>query len=257
MLQTGRLGGSCLGPSKKMKTFAKIIAIPALLLASLLSGHASDERFSMQIQGKPLAVVFQDLAQLSGSAIVFDKAWEDFPVNVRFVNLSLEKAITKILTNLNHVVIFEQDNIRIQIYGPVSPDKNMDRMSTASPYSKITPADNGLGSSAPPPPVGSRQGNDTDEAVMEAAQSEAEAAQTEAFEQEAEAEETKREQEAEAEETEASEQETEAEETEELDQKDVEKTNEKEEAEEQERIDDVEADPPDNEPEAEDSAASN
>lgn len=217
-----------------MKTFAKIIAIPALLLASLLSGHASDERFSMQIQGKPLAVVFQDLAQLSGSAIVFDKAWEDFPVNVRFVNLSLEKAITKILTNLNHVVIFEQDNIRIQIYGPVSPDKNMDRMSTASPYSKITPADKVLGSSAPPPPVGSRQGNDTDEAVMEAAESEAE-----------------------AEETEASEQEAEAEETEELDQKDVEKTNEKEEAEEQERIDDVEADPPDNEPEAEDSAASN
>ncbi len=234
MLQTGRLGGSCLGPSKKMKTFAKIIAIPALLLASLLSGHASDERFSMQIQGKPLAVVFQDLAQLSGSAIVFDKAWEDFPVNVRFVNLSLEKAITKILTNLNHVVIFEQDNIRIQIYGPVSPDKNRDRMSTASPYSKITPADNGLGSSAAPPPVGSRQGNDTDEAVMEAAESEAE-----------------------AEETEASEQETEAEETEELDQKDVEKTNEKEEAEEQERIDEVEADPPDNEPEAEGSAASN
>ena len=252
MLQTGRLGGSCLGPSKKMKTFAKIIAIPALLLASLLSGHASDERFSMQIQGKPLAVVFQDLAQLSGSAIVFDKAWEDFPVNVRFVNLSLEKAITKILTNLNHVVIFEQDNIRIQIYGPVSPDKNMDRMSTASPYSKITPADKVLGSSAPPPPVGSRQGNDTDEAVMEAAQSEEEAAQTEAFEQEAEAEETEAsEQEAEAEETE------ETEETEELDQKDVEKTNEKEEAEEQERIDEVEADPPDNEPEAEGSAASN
>ena len=107
-----------------MKTFAKFILIPAVILAFWSPGCALSEQFSMQIQSKPLSDVFQDLAELSGNDIVFDKAWGDRPITVRFVNLPLEKAISKILTNLNHVVIFEDSNIRIKIYGPVSPDKS-------------------------------------------------------------------------------------------------------------------------------------
>ena len=107
-----------------LRSFAGFIFIPFMMIAFVSGGYASDKQFSMQIQGKPLAAVIQDLAKLSGSKIVFDEAWADLPITVRFVNLTLEKAITKILTNFNHVVIFEPGNIQVKIYGAVSLDKS-------------------------------------------------------------------------------------------------------------------------------------
>lgn len=106
-----------------LRALAGLTFILIVALAIVNSGHASDEQFSMQIQDKTLAEVFQGLTQMSGRRISFDKEWTDQPINARFVNLTLEMAIAKILTNFNHVVIFEQDAIQIKIYGVVTPDK--------------------------------------------------------------------------------------------------------------------------------------
>jgi hypothetical protein len=157
-----------MGTPKKMKTFLKFSFIQFMLFVLLSPGHASEEQFSMQIQGKMLSEVFQELAQLSGSDIVFDKAWANQPISTRFVNLTLEKAINKILTNLNHVVIFEQNNIRIKIFGPVSPDTGMSQApAAANRFPNRAPANNRIRPSASPFPIAPGQGNDTDESVSE------------------------------------------------------------------------------------------
>ena len=165
-LHTGSVGRSGMGIAIKMRSFLKFIFVPVMLFALLSPGHASEDQFSMQIKDKLLSEVFQDLAQLSGNDIVFDKGWANQPINTRFVNLSLEQAINKILSNLNHVVIFEQDNIHIKIFGPVSPDNGMNPISPANRYPDRVPAGDGTRPSVSLP-MATGQGNDTDESLSE------------------------------------------------------------------------------------------
>lgn len=121
-------------PASSLKPLAVFIVILILAFTLLSDGYASDEQFSMQIQDKTLAAVFQELTRMSGQPIAFDKQWANQPINTRFANLSLEMAIAKILKNLNHVVIFEEDKIQIKIYGVVTPDEEIGRASTAPRY---------------------------------------------------------------------------------------------------------------------------
>jgi len=134
-----------------------------MLLAIVHSGHASDEQFSMQVQDKTLAEVFQDLTQMSGHTIVFDKEWTDQPINIRFVNLTLEMAIAKILTNLNHVVIFDQDSIQVKIYGVVTPDKDTYQEPAAVRQPNEATTENEIRPWARPLPVSARQDDESSE----------------------------------------------------------------------------------------------
>lgn len=109
----------------QLRALAGLSFILIVTLAIVNGAHALDERFSMQIKDKTLGEAFQSLARMSGYRISFDKEWTDEPINARFVNLTLEMAIAKILTNFNHVVIFEQDAIQVKIYGVVTPDKGV------------------------------------------------------------------------------------------------------------------------------------
>jgi type II secretory pathway component GspD/PulD (secretin) len=131
-----------------------IFIILIMVLAIVPGGQASDNQFSMQIQDKTLAEVFQDLARMSGRTIVFDKEWTDQPINIRFVNLSLEMAIAKILTNLNYVTIFDQDSIQVKIYGVVTPDKGS--YQAPATEHEIIP-------SARPLPISTRQNDEMEE----------------------------------------------------------------------------------------------
>jgi hypothetical protein len=146
-----------------LRAFADAIFILIMVLAIVPSGHASDKQFSMQIQDKTLAEVFQDLTQMSGRTIVFDKEWTDQPINIRFVNLTLEMAIAKILTNLNHVVIFEQDNIQVKIYGVVSPDKGSYQAPAAAQHPNETATEHEIRPSARPLPISTRQNDEMEE----------------------------------------------------------------------------------------------
>jgi hypothetical protein len=119
---------------RSLKPLAAFIAISILAFTMLSDGHASDEQFSMQFQDKTLAAVFKELTRMSGRPIAFDKQWANHPINIRFANLSLEMAIAKILKNFNHVLIFEEDNIQIKIYGVVTPGEELSRTSTAPQY---------------------------------------------------------------------------------------------------------------------------
>lgn len=146
-----------------LRAFADTIFILIMVLAIVPSGHASDKQFSMQIQDKTLAEVFQDLTQMSGRTIVFDKEWTDQPINIRFVNLTLEMAIAKILTNLNHVVIFEQDNIQVKIFGVVTPDKGSYQAPAAAQHPNETATEHEIRPLARPLPISTRQNDEMEE----------------------------------------------------------------------------------------------
>ena len=146
-----------------LSALAGPIFILIIVFVIVYSGHASDEQFSMQIQNKTLAEVFQDLTQMSGRTISFDKEWTDQPINIRFVNLTLEMAIAKILTNLNHVVIFEQDTIQVKIYGVVTPDKGIYQTPVAARYSNVTTTDRDIRAPARPLPISTRQNDEMEE----------------------------------------------------------------------------------------------
>jgi len=146
-----------------LRALAGPIFILIIVFVIVYSGHASDEQFSMQIQNKTLAEVFQDLIQMSGRTISFDKEWTDQPINIRFVNLTLEMAIAKILTNLNHVVIFEQDTIQVKIYGVVTPDKGIYQTPVAARYSNVTTTDRDIRAPARPLPISTRQNDEMEE----------------------------------------------------------------------------------------------
>ncbi len=146
-----------------LRPLAGPILILIMVLIVVPGGHASDDRFSMQIQDKTLAEVFQDLTRISGRSISFDKEWTDQPINVRFVNLTLEMAITKILTNLNHVVIFEQDNIQVKIYGVASPEKDINRASAVNPIPNRTTTNRNARPLARPFPLNTGQKDEIEE----------------------------------------------------------------------------------------------
>ena len=124
------------------KLLAAFIVMLILAFTMLSDGYASGEQFSMRIQDKTLAAVFQELTRMSGRPITFDKQWANQPINTRFTNLSLEMALAKILKNLNHVVIFEEDTIRIKIYSVVTPGEDIGQAS-ATPY-KINSSETSL-----------------------------------------------------------------------------------------------------------------
>jgi len=100
---------------------------------------------------------------MSGHTILFDKEWTDQTINIRFVNLTLEMAIAKILTNLNHVVIFEQDSIQVKIYGVVTPDKGTYQAPAAARHSNETATENETRYSARPLPISTRQNDEMEE----------------------------------------------------------------------------------------------
>ena len=146
-----------------IETANETIYFLIMVVTTVGNGHAYEERFSMQIQNQPLAVVFQDLTRMSGHTISFDKKWTDQPINTRFVNLTLEMAIAKILTNLNHVVIFEQDNIQVKIYGVVTPDKGTYQAPAAIQHSNETATKNEIRPSPRPLPISTRQNDEMEE----------------------------------------------------------------------------------------------
>ena len=167
-----------------LRALAGTIFILIMVLAVVPGGQASDNQFSMQVQDKTLAEVFKDLERMSGRTIIFDKEWTDQPINIRFVNLTLEMAIAKILTNLNHVVIFEQDTIQVKIYGVVTPDKGNYQTPAEAQHPNGTATGRTIRPTARPFPISPRkndelEGESASEEVTDPETSEAETAETE------------------------------------------------------------------------------
>jgi hypothetical protein len=90
-----------------------------------VSGSAHGEGLSLQVVKVPLGNVLRDLSQKTGITFVYDKAWADLPITAQFKNIALEPALKRILSNLNHAIIYSTDGtVMIRIYGTVAYEKD-------------------------------------------------------------------------------------------------------------------------------------
>ena len=99
----------------------------ALILCCALSagGPSFGEGVSLQAVKMPLENVLGDLSQKTGIPFVYDKAWADLPITAQFKNMALEPALKRILSNLNHAIIYSTDGtVVIRIYGTIAYEKD-------------------------------------------------------------------------------------------------------------------------------------
>jgi hypothetical protein len=77
---------------------------------------SSSAGISINAENETLTNVFTKISQASGYEIEFNQAWGDHPVNVNFSNETLENALSRVLANLNHALIWNESEKKISIF---------------------------------------------------------------------------------------------------------------------------------------------
>jgi hypothetical protein len=77
-----------------------------------------DPRFSVEVRDIPLAQVLNQVSRETGCRFEVDPAWNQHPVTASFRNLPLGKGLKRILSDLNHALVYESRQvIKIVIFG--------------------------------------------------------------------------------------------------------------------------------------------
>jgi|GEM_PF-3496521 len=101
---------------------------PALLYAASFQAAAAErvdpteQLISIEAQNEPLGQVLDQITRDTAYTFIVDEQWRTYPVRTAFQDLSLNDGLKRILSNLNHVIVYESaDEIRITIYGQATP----------------------------------------------------------------------------------------------------------------------------------------
>ena len=77
---------------------------------------------SIEAQNEPLGQVLDQITRDTAYTFIVDEQWRTYPVRTAFQDLTLNDGLKRILSNLNHVIVYESaDEIRITIYGQATP----------------------------------------------------------------------------------------------------------------------------------------
>lgn len=96
---------------------------PALLHAAGHNGSpAFSPAFSLDARGVPLGEVLKKITADTGYRITVDSEWAGWPVSGSFKNLPVNLGLRRILSNLNHSIVFDEAEHRIAIVIKSSPD---------------------------------------------------------------------------------------------------------------------------------------
>ena len=116
---------NCLG----CRTLSAVLCCVLTLVMSALTvtpanavgpSHISEPSLSLETRNEPLGEVLAQITQKTAYRFSLEDAWKDHPVTVAFRNLPLSQGLKRILSNLNHAVVYEsQYDIRIIIFGEV------------------------------------------------------------------------------------------------------------------------------------------
>ena len=71
---------------------------------------------SIKADNKPLTQVLEEISEASGYTIKFDEEWGNEPVSLSLENKPLDKALNRVLANLNHAVIWNEAEKKISIF---------------------------------------------------------------------------------------------------------------------------------------------
>ena len=101
--------------------------VSVVLLAVLASGilgyqpflrialGAESQLLSLDARGDPLGEVLKKISNHTGYRITVDSEWTDLPVSGSFKNLPIDQGLRRILSKLNHSLIFNEADHRISI----------------------------------------------------------------------------------------------------------------------------------------------
>jgi type II secretory pathway component GspD/PulD (secretin) len=106
------------------KHLQRVFCILLLLIlagfpAPFVFGADSDPsalEISLNAKNETLTNVLEKISQISGYEIEFDQEWGNHPVNTQFENESLEDALSRVLVNLNHALIWNDNEKKISIF---------------------------------------------------------------------------------------------------------------------------------------------
>ena len=104
-----------------LKWFVPVLLVIGLLFFSMpwVFGTDADPnttKISLNAENDTLTNVLDRISQASGYKIEFDQEWGEYRVNLELKNESLEDALSRILVNLNHALIWNDSEKKISIF---------------------------------------------------------------------------------------------------------------------------------------------
>jgi hypothetical protein len=106
---------------------------------------------SLNVREESLINVLDRISDITGYHLEIQEQWNDIPITTSFANLSLDSALNRVLSGLNHAVIYESDEtIKIIIIGEIEVFQSSSN--PLPPISRLPPP--------PPAPIDRRPEND-------------------------------------------------------------------------------------------------
>ena len=108
--------------------------------AKSMSVSANDSLITMSVQNMPLGEVLEKLEEATGRTFTIDEQWQEIPVSVALDNVPLDRALKRILVNLNHVVIYGANaQVKIVVLGKEEPGGTSGRPAGPPVYNQPAP----------------------------------------------------------------------------------------------------------------------
>jgi type II secretory pathway component GspD/PulD (secretin) len=104
-------------------------------------GRPPEPTVSLSVKDKPLGEVLDQIARATGSDFLMEPSWQKVPVTAYIENAPLSVALKRVLSGLNHAIVYlPQNQIKIVIYeasspsaAPAPPPSPMGRVPTRAP----------------------------------------------------------------------------------------------------------------------------
>jgi hypothetical protein len=117
--------------------FSPVRAASAVSVKNL-SGN--DSLITMNVKNMPLGEVLEKIEEATDLKFNIDEQWKDIPVSVTLDNAPLDKALKRILVNLNNVVIYgANDQVKIVVFGKAEPSGPSGRPAGPPSYKQPLP----------------------------------------------------------------------------------------------------------------------
>lgn len=114
---------------------------PLVIVASASSVNSlskNDSLITLSVQNMPLGEVLEKIEEATDLTFKLDDQWKDIPVSVTLDKTPLDKALKRILVNLNKVIIYgSNDQVKIVVFGKAEPGSATGR--PAGPPSYVQP----------------------------------------------------------------------------------------------------------------------
>jgi type II secretory pathway component GspD/PulD (secretin) len=99
-----------------------LLMLSAMVPAGWAGAEVPERLISLEMQQRPLKEVLQRIAGQTGYTFIFDSAWSNLPVSVRLEKAPLQTGLRRILSSVNHALVYLPDRtIKITITESTPP----------------------------------------------------------------------------------------------------------------------------------------